>query len=126
MKRLTKAEEEIMQILWALDEAYVRDLIEQIPAPKPAYTTVSTVIRVLETKGFVAHKTLGNTHLYYPLISKDDYARQSVKGLLSDYFGGSFAKLASFFAEDTDVDMKDLEKMLKVIDDKLSTDKSDS
>ncbi len=120
MKRLTKAEEEIMQILWTLQEAYVRDIIEQMPDPKPAYTTVSTVIRVLETKGFVAHKTLGNTHLYHPLMQKEDYAMQSAKGLLSDYFGGSFTKLASYFAADTDVNMKDLEKMLKSIDDKLS------
>ncbi len=75
MKELTKAEEQIMQELWQLQSAYVKDIIEQLPEPKPAYNTVSTIVRILERKGFVSHKTSGKSHLYYPIVQKDHYKK---------------------------------------------------
>ncbi len=101
MRELTQAEEKVMQILWELKEAFVRDILKEFEAEKdkaPSYTTVSTVIRVLETKGFVDHKVYGNTHQYFPIISKDEYREFAASSILEKYFGGSVGKLVSFFA----------------------------
>ncbi|MDJ1478882.1 BlaI/MecI/CopY family transcriptional regulator [Cytophagaceae bacterium DM2B3-1] len=113
MRELTRAEEEVMQILWKLNKGFVKDIIELLPEPKPAYNTVSTIVRILETKGFVGHNAYGKTHEYYPLISKTDYTRFYFKNFLKGYFGGSFAGLVSFFAKEEDVDLKELEELLK-------------
>jgi len=112
MKKLTKAEEEIMLILWRLKEALVRDIISELENPDIPYTTVSTVIRVLEKKNFVSHKAFGNTHLYYPLVSKKDYSRAHLKDFVANYFNGSFSTMATFFAREDDISMEELEKML--------------
>ncbi|MDJ1500341.1 BlaI/MecI/CopY family transcriptional regulator [Xanthocytophaga agilis] len=113
MRELTRAEEEVMQILWKLNKGFVKDIIELLPEPKPAYNTVSTIVRILETKGFIGHNAYGKTHEYYPLISKTDYTRFYFKNFLKGYFGGSFAGLVSFFAKEEDVDLKELEELLK-------------
>ncbi len=113
MNRLTKAEEQVMHIIWSLREAVVKDVIELFDEPKPAYTTVATVLRVLEKKGFVDHKTIGNTHLFFPVVSKKDYTRLEFKSLLEDYFQGSFPKLATFFARENNLSISELEDMLK-------------
>lgn len=113
MNRLTKAEEQVMHIIWSLKEAVVKDVIEMFDEPKPAYTTVATVLRVLEKKGFVDHKTIGNTHLFFPIVSKKDYTRLEFKSLLEDYFQGSFPKLATFFARENNLSISELEDMLK-------------
>ena len=113
MKELTKAEDQVMQLLWQLDKAFVKDIIEKMPDPKPAYNTVSTIIRILETKGFVGHKAYGKTHEYYPLISKEKYTKFYLNNMISGYFDGSFKKLVSFFAKENDLDIKDLEQLLR-------------
>ncbi len=112
MRNLTRAEEQVMQILWEAEKGFVKDLLEKMEEPKPAYNTVSTIIRILERKGFVQHKAYGKSHEYYPIVSKDAYRSHSIKNLLSGYFNGSFTKLASFFAKDENLDVKEIEKIL--------------
>ena len=108
-----------MHIIWSLKEAVVKDVIDKFDKPKPAYTTVATVLRVLEKKGFVDHKSIGNTHLFFPLVSKKDYTRLEFKSLLEDYFQGSFPKLATFFARENNLSISELEDMLKQTEDEL-------
>ena len=115
MKELTKAEDQVMQILWRLGNAFVKDIVEQMPEPKPAYNTISTIVRILETKGFVDHKAYGKTHEYYPLISKEKYTKFYLNNLLKGYFNGSFQNLVSFFAKENKMDIKSLEKLLNEI-----------
>jgi predicted transcriptional regulator len=125
MKKLTKAEEEIMLVLWELGEALVRDIISKLEDPEIPYTTVSTVIRVLEKKNYVSHKAFGNTHLYFPLVSKKEYSRRQVKDLVSNYFNGSYTSLAAFFAKESDVSMEELEEMLSELKKELDQKKQD-
>jgi BlaI family transcriptional regulator, penicillinase repressor len=115
MKPLTKAEEQVMQILWGLEKGFVKDILEKMEEPKPAYNTVSTFVRILERKGFVKHKAYGKTHEYIPIVSKDEYRSFSVKRLLKGYFGGSFSNLATFFAKEENMGIKDLEKLLNEV-----------
>ncbi len=120
MKTLTKAEEQIMQILWNLKEGVVKDVVEEFNDPKPAYTTVATVLNVLEKKGFVVRKKVGNVNLFSPEISKKEYTSFQFKSLLSNYFSGSFPKMATFFAHENNLGMKELEEMLKITEDELN------
>lgn len=113
MNDLTKAEEQVMQILWDLNQAFVKEIIDRFPDPKPAYNTVSTIVRILEKKGFVNHEAFGKTHRYQPLISKADYSSYSLKKLLGNYFGGSFKELVQFFAKEQDMTIEELEALLK-------------
>jgi BlaI family penicillinase repressor len=113
MKELTKAEEQVMQILWNLQQGFVKDILDQLPEPKPAYNTVSTIVRILEKKGFVGYKAYGKTHEYYPLVARDDYRHFYLKNFLGGYFGGSFKRLVSFFAKEENMDLQELEEMLK-------------
>lgn len=113
MKELTKAEEEIMQILWKIDKGFVKDIIEKMPKPKPAYNTVSTIVRILETKGFVAHEAFGKAHQYYPIVARDVYKSFFLKNFMTGYFGGSFEKLVSFFAKDNNLDVQELDKLMR-------------
>ncbi len=112
LKELTRAEDQVMQILWALGQGFVKDIIEQMPEPKPAYNTVSTIVRILETKGFVGHKAYGKTHEYYPLITREKYTKFSLNNLIKGYFNGSFENLVSFFAKENNLNTKDIEKLL--------------
>ena len=121
--RLTKAEEQVMQILWELREAVVKDLMEHFEEPKPAYTTVATVLRVLEKKGFVSFRKVGNTYLYSPLVTKVEYMRFQVSNLLSNYFNGSFPKMATFFARENDISIADLESILKAAHQEMDNEK---
>lgn len=116
MKELTKAEEQVMQILWELKKGFVKDILARMPEPKPAYNTVSTIVRILETKGFVDHNAYGKTHEYYPLVEKADYSNFYLKNFVSNYFGGSFQKLVSFFARENDLNTRELEEMMKHIE----------
>jgi predicted transcriptional regulator len=113
MKELTKAEEEIMQILWKIDKGFVKDIIEQMPEPKPAYNTVSTIVRILEKKGFVGYNAFGKSHEYFPLVAEDKYKSFFLKNFMSGYFGGSFEKLVSFFAKDNNLDVKELDQLMR-------------
>ena len=110
--KLTKAEEQVMQILWDMKEGLVKDIREGFGDPRPARNTVSTVLRILEKKGYVGHKAFGNVHLYHPLISKADYSRSQLFGLMENYFNNSFPAMASFFAREKDLTMKELEELL--------------
>jgi BlaI family transcriptional regulator, penicillinase repressor len=112
MRELTRAEEQIMQILWDIEKGFVKDILAKMSEPKPAYNTVSTIIRILERKGFVKHKAYGKSHEYYPIVSKDEYRSFSIENLLSGYFSGSFSKLAAFFAKDKNLDVKEIEKIM--------------
>ncbi|HLT53665.1 MAG TPA: BlaI/MecI/CopY family transcriptional regulator [Flavobacteriaceae bacterium] len=116
MKQLTKAEEEIMQVLWQLEKATVKDVIEQLPDPKPAYNTVSTIVRILESKGFVGYEKQGKGHLYFPLVKKQDYSNQSLNQLVENYFQGSFKSMVSFFVKKNDINLSELETVLKELD----------
>ena len=113
MKQLTKAEEQVMQILWDIKQGFVKDVLDKMPEPKPAYNTVSTIIRILEKKGFVDYKAYGKTHEYYPLIEKNQYRSYYLKSMITGYFGGSFERLVSFFAKDNDMDVHEMEELLK-------------
>ncbi|MEW7290077.1 BlaI/MecI/CopY family transcriptional regulator [Aquimarina sp. 2304DJ70-9] len=116
MKQLTKAEEEVMQLLWKLDEANVASIIEEMPDPKPAYNTISTIIRILENKEFVSHRKVGKGYIYFPLVKKEEYSSQSLNKLMNNYFNGSFRNMVSFFVKKNDMDIKDLEQILKELD----------
>ncbi len=120
MKELTKAEEEVMQILWELEKANVAAIIEHFPEPKPAYNTVSTVVRILENKGFVDHEKEGKGHLYFPLVKKTDYSRQSLSKMADRYFQGSFKSMVSFFMKDKRLSLSELESILNEIKEKES------
>ncbi len=113
MKELTKAEEQIMQELWTLEKAFVKEIVDKLPEPKPAYNTVSTIIRILEKKGFVDHYAYGKTHQYFPLISKTDYTKSYFKNFLSGYFSNSFQEMVSFFAKEDKMSLSDLEEIIK-------------
>jgi BlaI family penicillinase repressor len=115
VKELTKAEEQIMQILWQLNEAIVKDIIEKIPEPKPAYNTVSTVVRVLEGKGFIDHKAYGNSHVYFPLISEDDYKKFTFDKLMKNYFSDSYKSLVSFIADEKNLGLKELDELTELL-----------
>lgn len=115
MKELTKAEEQIMQILWQLEKGFVKDVIDELPEPKPAYNTVSTIIRILETKGFVDHEAFGKSHQYYPLVSKEQYKSFATEKLLINYFSNSVEKMFSFFVKKEKIDLHEADEILKLI-----------
>ncbi len=119
-KQLTKAEEEVMLLLWKLEEANVATLIEAIPEPKPAYNTVSTIIRILENKQFVNHRKVGKGYIYFPIVEKEYYSNKSMNKMINSLFGGSFSGMVSFFMKENDVDITELEEILKKINTKDS------
>ncbi|WP_419699117.1 BlaI/MecI/CopY family transcriptional regulator [Mucilaginibacter sp. NFX135] len=116
LKELTKAEEQVMQILWQLKEAIVKDIIEQMPDPKPAYNTVSTVVRVLEGKGFIDHKAYGNSHVYYPLVTDDQYKKFTFDKMMKNYFSNSYQSLVSFIVDEKKLGVKELDELTSLID----------
>jgi predicted transcriptional regulator len=124
MKKLTNAEEEVMQILWELEKGFVKDVIDQMPEPKPPYNTISTVIRVLEKKEFISHKQYGNTYEYFPIISRDEYAKVHFSNFLSNYFNNSFPKMAAFFAQENNLNMKELEEIIRMTEEELNKSKN--
>lgn len=116
MKELTKAEDQIMQILWKLEKGFVKDIMDHLPEPKPAYNTVSTIVRILEKKGFVGYKAYGKTHEYYPLIAKEKYTRFYLNNLVKGYFNGSFQNLVSFFAKENELAVGDIDRLMKELE----------
>ena len=115
LKELTKAEEQIMQELWQLRRGFVKDVIANLPDPKPAYNTVSTILRILETKGFVAHESFGKSHRYFPKISKEDYKKIITGKLIHNYFGNSAKSMLSFFLEEKKMDVNELDEIMQII-----------
>jgi len=112
-----------MQILWDLGEGLVRDIRDRFEDPKPARNTVSTVVRVLEKKGFVGHKAYGNVYVYFPVISKSEYSGSQLFGLLENYFNNSFPAMASFFAREKDLSIRELEELMEETKKELKTNK---
>lgn len=115
IRTLTKAEEEIMLILWEKGKGFVKDILAEMPEPKPAYNTVSTIIRILEKKGIVGYTAYGKTHEYYPLISKEDYKKHEMQQLMGNYFENSLSELVSFFVKDKTVDAREIDEILEII-----------
>jgi BlaI family transcriptional regulator, penicillinase repressor len=123
-RELTHAEEEVMQILWNLGKAFVNDLLTHFPEPRPAYNTVSTIIRILEKKEFVGHTAFGKTHEYYPLVSKQEYTRQFMGNVVKGYFDNSLRKMVSFFTGDDNMSMREMEDIRKIIDQQIRDKKA--
>lgn len=115
MKQLTKAEEDIMQVLWNLKEANVASIVEEFPDPKPAYNTISTIVRILESKDFVGYRKEGRGHIYFPKVKKEAYSNQSITKLVDGYFQGSFKSMVSFFMKKNDISISEMEAIMKEI-----------
>ncbi len=115
MKQLTKAEEDIMQILWNLGEGNVASIVEEFPDPKPAYNTVSTIVRILENKEFVDYRKEGRGHIYFPRIKKTDYSNQTLTKVMDGYFQGSFKSMVSFFMKKNDISISEMEAIMQEI-----------
>lgn len=116
MQKLTKAEEEIMQIIWRLDRCIVSDIIKELAPAKPPHSSISSIVRILEKKGFVDHKAYGRTYEYFPIVSKKDYSKRSLGKLVEDYFGGSPDQLVSFLVKEKDLSIKDLSDLIEQLD----------
>src|SRR5512145_109911 len=116
MRELTRAEEQVMQVLWKIKKGFVKDVLEHFDEPKPAYNTISTIIRILQDKGFVDHKAYGRTHEYFPLISKSDYSKTHLSNFVNDYFSNSFGKMVSFFARENSISVKEMEEIMKIME----------
>jgi BlaI family transcriptional regulator, penicillinase repressor len=123
IKRLTKAEEEIMLILWKLKECTIREAMTELNEPGTHYTTVSTVVRVLEKKEFVGHKAVGTTYLYRPLVEKKDYLKGHLSGIATNYFNGSLSRMAAFFARENDLNLNELKELMGEIESELNENK---
>ncbi|MEI7596996.1 MAG: BlaI/MecI/CopY family transcriptional regulator [Bacteroidota bacterium] len=119
MKELTKAEEQIMQILWEIEKGFVKDVVEKLPEPKPAYNTVSTIVRILEKKEFVGYNAFGKTHEYFPLVDKDTYKKSLMKGMVSGYFSNSYKQLVSFFSNDDNLSLNEMEEIKKLMEEQI-------
>ena len=113
MKTLTKAEEQVMQIVWKIREGFIRDIMEAPPAPKPHQNTVATILKILMDKEFIGVKVYGRQHQYYPLVSKDAYSKATMKTLVKSYFGGSFSEAVSFMVKENNISLEDLETLLQ-------------
>ena len=115
IKQLTKAEEQIMHVLWNLKKGYLKDVIDLMPDPKPHSNTVSTILKILIDKEYISHVVHGRVHFYFPLVSKEEYSSSSIKNLVEGYFEGSFSDIVSFMVEQKDLKLSDLEFLLKQI-----------
>lgn len=124
MQELTRAQEEVLRAIWEVEEGAVSDIQNRLSDPKPAYNTVATVIKVLEKKGYVSHKTFGKTNVYFPVISKREYAQNVMKSAAKGLFNGSFAQMASFFVKNKDVSLNELEELRKMLDEEIKKQKS--
>jgi len=124
MKELTKAEEQIMRVLWDMEKGFVKDILEYLPAPKPAYNTVSTIVRILEKKGFIAHKAYGKTYEYFPKISREIYTKLFMQNFIQKYFQDSFQEMMSFFARDENLSLPELEDIRRMISQEIQKQKS--
>lgn len=117
-QELTRAELEIMQILWQKEKGFVNDILEAVPAHKPAYNTVSTIVRILEKKGFVAHRAYGKSHEYYPLISRQNYTSSFMTGVLNSFFGGSVGNMVSFLSRDKGITVSEADEIIRMLQEK--------
>ena len=123
MRDLTRAEEQVMQVLWKIKKGFVKDILEHFDDPKPAYNTVSTIVRILQEKGFVTHKAYGRTHEYFPVISKSEYSKSHLSNFVNDYFSNSFEKMVSFFAKEKSISLQEMEDIMKIMDSEVKKQK---
>ncbi|HOG56844.1 MAG TPA: BlaI/MecI/CopY family transcriptional regulator [Bacteroidales bacterium] len=125
MRELTRAEEQVMQILWKIKKGFVKDILEHIDEPKPAYNTVSTIVRILQDKGFVSHKAYGRTHEYFPLISKSDYSKAHLNNFVKNYFSNSFEKMVSFFAREKGISVAEMGEIMRIMEQEIKKQNSE-
>jgi predicted transcriptional regulator len=123
MQKLTNKEEEIMQILWKLEKAFVKDVLAEIPEDKPHYNTLSTIIRNLEEKGYVGYDAFGKTHQYYPLVNKEIYKKRFMTTAIENYFNSSYKNVVSFFAKEEKINVEDLKEIIALIESKTNSKK---
>ena len=123
MLKLTTAEEQLMDLLWEREQLFMKDIIDSYPDPKPATTTIATLLKRMQNKDFVAYKLMGNSRQYYPLVKKSDYFSKHVNGLIKNFFGSSAMQFASFFATETNLSTAELEDLKKIIDNELNRKK---
>ena len=117
IQELTKAELEIMQVIWSVGREFVvRDIHELLPDPKPAYSTVSTIVRILDTKGFLTHKTYGHSNVYKAVVSKEDYTDSFMHGVFNSFFGGSISTLVNYFSSRKSISVQETDEILKILD----------
>ena len=126
MKELTKAEEQVMLILWKIEKGFVKDILQEFPAQRPAYNTISTIVRILEKKEFVGHRAYGKTHQYFPLITKREYAKSYLRGFLSGYFSNSYKKLVSFFSKESNLSIEEMEEIKALIEAQIDKQKGNT
>jgi predicted transcriptional regulator len=124
MRELTRAEEQVMQVLWKIRKGFVKDILEHFDEPRPAYNTVSTIVRILQEKGFVSHRAFGRTHEYFPVVSKDEYSRTHLRSFVKDYFSNSFEKMVSFFAREKGISVKEMEEIMKIMESEVKKQKT--
>ena len=120
MRELTRSESEIMQILWQKGKAFVQDIIDEMPKPKPAYNTVSTIVRILEQKEVVGHEAFGRSHRYFPLVKKEKYTRSFMRNVMGSYFENSLPKMVSFFTQQENLSVHELEEIKQLVEQKLN------
>src|SRR5471030_404484 len=123
MEKLTETEEQLMDLIWEREQVFMKDIIESYPEPKPAVTTIATLLKRMQNKGFVGYKLMGNSRQYYPLVKKSDYFSKHVNGLIKNFFGSSAMQFASFFTTETNLTAKELEDLKKIIDNELNRKK---
>jgi BlaI family penicillinase repressor len=123
MRDLTKAEEQVMQVLWKIKKGFVKDILEHFDEPKPAYNTVSTIVRILQEKGFVTHKAYGRTHEYIPVVTKSEYSKSHLSTFVNDYFSNSFEKMVSFFAKEKSISLHEMEEIMKIMEGEVKKQK---
>lgn len=117
-QELTRAELEVMQILWRIERGVVHAIIDEMEEPRPAYNTISTVVRILEKKGFVGHKAYGKTHEYYPTVTKEEYTSRYMTTVLDNFFDGSLSRLVSFFSSERNLSSEELDELMRIINEK--------
>ena len=126
MREITKAQEDLLKALWEIKEGAISDVLDSLDEPKPAYNTVSTIIRILEKKGFVDHKAYGTTYEYFPIVKKEDYANFHFSDFMKNYFNDSFPRMAAFFARENNLSMEDMEEIMRLTEIELKKMKSGS
>ena len=115
MIKLAKREEQIMQVFWKMKKAYIKEVIPELPDPKPHYNTVATIVKILEEKGFLAHESVGNIYCYFPVVSRETYQSQAIKNIVKDYFNNSYPSMLAYFAKEQKISETELKEIIKLI-----------
>lgn len=115
MQKLAKREEQIMQVFWNLEKAFIKEVIPELPDPKPHYNSVATMVKILEEKGFLSHESVGNIFRYFPVITKEDYQKHAMKDIVSQYFDNSYPSMLAFFAKEQKISDSELNEILEII-----------